>query len=141
MKKHLIIALLAVMAGLIASEVKAQPPWAPAWGKRRKQQEAYYYYPRANVYYSPATRHYIYPRNGVWVSVATPNFGFSFSNMPRETVYYEGPDIWVENRIHIERYHGIWHDDDYYNPYYSGNRYYYKRYKHHHHDEDEDDDD
>ena len=123
MKKYLILTMLVVMAGLVASEVKAQPPWAPAWGKRRKQQQAYYYY----------------PRNGVWLSVASPNFGFSFSNMPRETVYYDGPDVWVENRVHIERYHGIWHDDEYYNPY--RDRYYNKRYKHRHHDDDDDDDD
>lgn len=139
MKKYLILTMLVVMAGLVASEVKAQPPWAPAWGKRRKQQQAYYYYPRANVYYSPDARRYYYPRNGVWLSVATPNFGFSFSNMPRETVYYDGPDVWVENRVHIERYHGIWHDDEYYNPY--RDRYYNKRYKHRHNDDDDDDDD
>lgn len=72
MKKYLILTMLVVMAGLVASEVKAQPPWAPAWGKRRKQQQAYYYYPRANVYYNPVARRYYYPRNGVWLSVATP---------------------------------------------------------------------
>lgn len=140
MKKNLLIVLLAVMAGLIASEVKAQPPWAPAWGKRRKQQQAFYYYPTANVYYSPVTRRYIYPRNGVWVSVSTPHFGFSFSNMPYQTVYSDRPEIWIENNIHIHRYHGVYRDDRYYDPYYN-DRYGYKRYKKHHHDDDDDDDD
>ncbi len=138
------IVLLAVLAGLITSEINAQAPWAPAWGKRRKQQQSFYYYPRANVYYNPAARQYMYPRNGVWVSVSTPNFGFSFSNMPHEVVYYDGPEVWLQNSAHIARYHGVWHEDRYYEPgYYDGyDRYEYKRYKkHHHHDDDDEDDD
>lgn len=141
MKKNLIMVVLAVMAGLISSEINAQPPWAPAWGKRRKEQQEYYYYPHANVYYSPAYRRYIYPRNGVWVSVSTPHFGFSFSNMPHEVVYSDR-DVWLENSIHINRYHGVWHDDRYYMPgYYDDDRRYRDKYKRHRHDDDDDDDD
>ena len=142
MKKNVIIVLLGVIIGLISSQINAQPPWAPAWGKRNKQQQEYYYYPRANVYYSPVNRQYIYPRNGVWVNIATPNFGFSFSNMPHEVVYSDGPDVWQQNRVHISRYHGIFHDDRYYQPggyYEDEHRYKNKKYKHHHDDDDEDD--
>lgn len=143
MKKNLVIVLLAVIAGLITSEINAQPPWAPAWGKRRKEQQQYYYYPRANVYYSPVSRQYIYPRNGVWVTVSTPNFGFSFSNMPREIVYSDGPEIWLQNSVHINRYHGVWHDDRYYGYGHDDNdrRYERKGNKHRHDDDDDDDDD
>ena len=119
MKKNLFVVILAVIAGLITSDISAQPPWAPARGKRKKEQLQYYYYPTANVYYSPVNRQYIYPRNGVWISVATPNFGFSFSNMPREVVYSDGPEVWLQNTIHINRYHGVPHDDRYYSPGYN----------------------
>lgn len=138
MKKKLFLVCLAVMAGLLSSELKAQPSWAPAWGKRKKQQQSFYYYPQANVYYNVASHQYLYPRNGVWVSVATPHFSFSFSNMPHETVYYDGPEIWMENRVHISRYRGIPHEDAYY---YYKDRDDRKRYKRHHHDDDDDDDD
>ncbi|GAC1438817.1 MAG: hypothetical protein NVSMB63_03150 [Sediminibacterium sp.] len=141
MKKNLMVVLLAVVAGLVTAEIKAQPPWAPAWGKRRKQEEAFYYYPSANVYYSPANRQYIYPRNGVWVSVATPHFGFSFSNMPHQVIYNDRPEVWLQNREHVLRYHGVWHGDGYYEPNYDERNYGYRRYKHHHHDDDDDDDD
>ena len=140
MKKNRILVLLVVMAGLISSEINAQPPWAPAWGKRRKEQQEYYYYPRANVYYNPGTRQYSYPRNGVWVSVSTPNFGFSISNMPHQVIYSDGPEVWLQNPVHINRYHGIPHDDRYYNSgYYEDYRgKKEKKYKRHHDDDDDD---
>ena len=141
MKKNKILVLLVVMAGLISSEINAQPPWAPAWGKRRKEQQEYYYYPRANVYYNPGTRQYSYPRNGVWVSVSTPNFDFSISNMPRQVVYSDRPEVWLQNRDHVNQYHGMYHDDRYYNTgyYNDGRGKKYKKNKHHHDDDDDDD--
>jgi hypothetical protein len=144
MKRNTIVIMLAIVAGLVVSEAKAQPPWAPAWGKRRKMaQQEFYYYPSANVYYNVYNRQYIYPRNGVWVSVATPNFNFSFSNMPRYAVYSDGPEVWLNNGYHIERYHGVCHDERYYERGYYGDRYERRGgwHRHRHGDDDDDDDD
>lgn len=48
------------------------PPWAPAWGHRAKHR--YYYYPQAQVYYSPVTHQYFWLDGGAWrVGVRLPS--------------------------------------------------------------------
>lgn len=53
-------------------EAKGPPPWAPAHGRRAK--EAYYYYPKYEVYRNARTGAWIYYRNGDWsVGMSLPS--------------------------------------------------------------------
>lgn len=81
------------------AETFAQPRHAPAYGKREK--ERYYYYPSANVYYNPVRRNYAYFRGGAWLTVNILPPTIVIASTPRYVVYHEGPDVWIENRVHV----------------------------------------
>jgi hypothetical protein len=110
MKKIMILLIVVMAAGAFSSELNAQPPWAKAWGKRAKEEQRwrrgqYYYYPSANVYYSPASHRYWYPRNGVWMNVGVLPPSVIVYNQPSHIVYRDyDDDIWRDNYQHISRY-------------------------------------
>ena len=64
----------------------------------------YYYYPGKNVYYNPGNRRYAYygPSGWVWVNTLPP--GLVIAGAPRHIVYYEGPQVWVANPVHMRTY-------------------------------------
>ncbi len=122
MKKLSVFLTTLVIMFFLSSEVSAQPPWAKAYGKRNKewkedrkhrdkhfvqQRRAYYYYPASNVYYSPVYHNYWYPRNGAWVNVNVLPRNIVVVNEPRYDVYYDGDDVWRDNRVHYERYRPV----------------------------------
>jgi hypothetical protein len=62
-----ILMALALTTGLAGHQVYADPPpWAPAHGKRAKQQHAYTYYPDYGFYYSPETRMWFWLEGSDW---------------------------------------------------------------------------
>ncbi|NCI47083.1 hypothetical protein [Sediminibacterium soli] len=121
MKKITVIGMLLFAAGVVTNEVKAQPPHAKAWGKRAKEwredrdddrddkgwkRGGYYYYPSANVYFSPVSHRYWYPRNGVWINASILPPSVVVYNQPSYIVYREDDDdIWRDNRAHYRRYY------------------------------------
>lgn len=110
MKKILILTMMILATAAFTAEVSAQPPWAKAYGKRGKEDKhwkrgQYYYYPSANVYYSPVSHRYWYPRNGVWVNVGMLPPSMVVYNQPRYVVYRDyDDDIWRDNYRHASRY-------------------------------------
>ena len=78
----------------------AQPPHAKAYGKHK-----YYYYPASNVYYDAGPRLYYYNSGPSWtgVSVLPPTFSIT-TGAPRYAVYYDGPEVWRDNHVHVVKY-------------------------------------
>ena len=110
MKKILLVLAMIIATDAVITNASAQPPHAKAWGKRAKQPDwkrgHYYYYPAANVYYSPVVRRYWYPRNGAWVNTAVLPPSVVVYNRPSYVVYREhDDDIWRDNRVHYRRYY------------------------------------
>jgi len=109
MKKLLMMATLLLATISVVNVAVAQPPHAKAWGKRAKhdfKHGRYYYYPKHNVYYSPAAHRYWYPRNGVWVSANVLPRTMVVYNQPSYVVYRDiDNDIWRDNRVHYQRYY------------------------------------
>src|ERR1700757_5246421 len=52
------------------------------------QQQGYYYYPDANVYYDPSCNHYIYNDGYGWLTVNVLPFNIRIGNLPRFMVYH-----------------------------------------------------
>jgi len=76
------------------------PPWAPAHGYRAKQR--YYYYPAAQVYYSPVQRGYFFLDAGTWrFGVSLPT-GIVLGN--RVSVDLDGPQPYVYHPQVIQVY-------------------------------------
>lgn len=67
-------------------------------------QQSFYYYPDANVYYDLSCGRYIYNNGYAWVSVNVLPEGFFLGNAPRVMVYHNGPRVWMDNAIHINAY-------------------------------------
>ena len=124
MKKLPVFLTALVTMSFICTELSAQPPWAKAHGRRNNewqrerrhedrrfvpqpQRRSYYYYPSSNVYYSPVYHNYWYPRNGAWVNVNVLPRNIVIVNEPRYDVYYDGDEVWRENRVHYERYRPV----------------------------------
>ena len=102
MKKVLLSAIIATAAIILSANANAQSFHANV--KCANTRQAFYYYPRANVYYNAASRQYFYPRNGVWVSVNFLPVNFRIINEPRFTVYHYGNDVWRDNHTHYITY-------------------------------------
>jgi len=88
----------------LSIESLAQPAY-------RRVTEEYYYYPTANVYYSPVRKNYVYLRGGAWITVNVLPPTIVIGSAPRYVVYHEGPNVWVHNKRHIRdchphHYHG-----------------------------------
>jgi hypothetical protein len=67
-------------------------------------QQGYYYYPDANVYYDPACNHYIYNNGSSWLTVNILPYNIRLGGLPRIMVYHRGPQVWLDNRIHRDNY-------------------------------------
>ena len=77
------------------------------------QKHKYYYYPSTNVYYDAGPGLYYYNPGTTWTSVRVLPPGFSITiGAPRYVVYHQGPDVWVNNQIHVVKYKG--HNKKYY---------------------------
>ncbi len=61
---------------------------------RNPDQQGYYYYPDADIYYNPRDRHYCYNDGRGWLNVSILPFSISLDMMPRVMVYSSGPQIW-----------------------------------------------
>ncbi len=71
------------------------------------QRHKFYYYPSANVYYDVSVGLYYYNPGSTWTSVQVLPPGFSITiGAPRYVVYHQGPDVWVDNHIHVVKYKG-----------------------------------
>lgn len=58
---------LALLAAVACQHVYADPPpWAPAHGKRAKQQHVYTYYPEYGFYYAPESRMWFWLEGSDW---------------------------------------------------------------------------
>ncbi|UAY51451.1 hypothetical protein [Ferruginibacter albus] len=68
------------------------------------QQQSFYYYPSANVYYNPFANNYSYNNGRGWLTVNVLPAGISVYNAPRYTVYHRGPQVWLDNPVHIKNY-------------------------------------
>ena len=77
-----------------------QPVEAPA----PVVQQGFYYYPDANVYFDPSCNRYIYNNDGAWLSVNVLPRGFYLGGA-RYMVYHRGPQVWLDNPIHIRNYY------------------------------------
>lgn len=102
MKKVLLSAIIATAAIIMSANANAQSFHANV--KCVNTRQAFYYYPKANVYYNVSSRQYFYPRNGGWVSVNFLPINFRITNEPRFTVYHYGPEVWRDNHIHYVTY-------------------------------------
>jgi hypothetical protein len=108
MKKIIGIVMLFFATAILSGQVQAQPrhakhhPVKPVKWKRG----GYYYYPSANVYYSPVLHRYWYPRNGIWVNATILPPSIVVYKQPAYIVYRNvDDDIWRDNRIHYRRYY------------------------------------
>ncbi|HTB52789.1 MAG TPA: hypothetical protein VK718_08435 [Ferruginibacter sp.] len=63
-------------------------------------QQSFYYYPDANVYYDPACNHYMYNDGANWLTVNVLPWNIRIGGLPRILVYHRGPQVWLDNRIH-----------------------------------------
>lgn len=110
MKRNLLTIVLAAATIFITANANAQQFSAGVYiGGRSQiinrpvlQQQAFYYYPSANVYFNIAAGEYAYQRrSGVWVTGYRLPERFRISNAQRFTVYHNGMDVWAENRVHV----------------------------------------
>jgi len=72
---------------------------APAYGD-----QSFYYYPDANVYYDVNCNKYIYNNGGGWLTVNVLPSNICLTNIPRFTVYHRGPQVWLDNAVHMRNY-------------------------------------
>ena len=96
MKKAIFIALLFVCLGNITN---AQ---SDTTGK-----QMYYYYPEQNVYFNQKSNNYLYfdSTSSNWKTVnLLPSTYKITTQTPKDVVYYNGTDVWMENAAHIKQY-------------------------------------
>jgi len=96
MKKAIFIALvLACLSNL----VNAQTDTAG--------RQAYYYYPGQNVYFNQKNNTYLYydsvSANWKTVNLLPPMYNINKQTL-KDIVYYNGPDVWMDNAAHIKQY-------------------------------------
>ena len=66
-RSRLLLISMAMMIGGTGQLAYADPPpWAPAHGKRAKQQHPYTYYPEYGFYYAPETRMWFWLEGSDW---------------------------------------------------------------------------
>jgi hypothetical protein len=64
------------------------------------------YYPDANVYYDPSCGRYDYYNGNAWLSVNVLPSNIYLG--ARYAVYHRGPQVWLDNAIHIRNYRGAY---------------------------------
>jgi hypothetical protein len=101
MKRSVVLFLsLFILTAFIINSTAAQPPHAKAYGKQK-----FYYYPAYNVYYDAGPRLYYYNGGSAWTGVAVLPPAINFTvGAPRYTVYYNGPQVWLDNPAHMAKY-------------------------------------
>lgn len=69
------------------------------------QKHKYYYYPGSNVYYDAGPGLYYYNQGAAWTGVRVLPPGISITvGAPRYVIYHQGPNVWVDNRVHVVKY-------------------------------------
>jgi hypothetical protein len=63
-------------------------------------QQGYYYYPDANVYYDPTYNDYMYNNGSAWLTVNVLPYNIRLGGLPRFMVYHRGPQVWLDNGYH-----------------------------------------
>jgi hypothetical protein len=79
----------------------AQQPVDPQYN----DQQSFEYYPDANVYYDNSCNRYIYNNGGAWVTVNALPVGISLYGAPYYRVYHRGPQVWLDNAIHMRSFY------------------------------------
>ena len=102
MKKLLLSAIIASAAIFFTASANAQAFHGNVKVINAKQ--AFYYYPKANIYYNAASRQFIIPKNGMWINVNVLPGTFKIANEQRFIVYHYGNDVWRDNRAHCVTY-------------------------------------
>lgn len=69
-------------------------------------QQGYYYYPDANVYYDPTYNDYMYNNGSAWLTVNVLPYNIRLGGLPRFMVYHRGPQVWLDNGFHRANYFG-----------------------------------
>jgi hypothetical protein len=69
-------------------------------------EQSFYYYPGANVYYDPAYNDYMYYNGAAWLTVNALPYNIRIGGLPRMLVYHRGPQVWLDNRFHRAGYYG-----------------------------------
>ena len=77
----------------------------PAPVAQQNGQQSFYYYPDANVYYNNSDGRYIYNNDGSWLSVNVLPANIYLGGSSRYMVYHRGPQVWLDNPIHIRNYY------------------------------------
>jgi len=67
-------------------------------------QQSYYYYPDANVYYDPTYNDYMYNNGSAWLTVNVLPYNIRLGGLPRFMVYHRGPQVWLDNGYHRSYY-------------------------------------
>ncbi len=100
--KRLVILLVSVITviAFTANTATAQPPHAKAYGKQK-----FYYYPASNVYYDAGPDLYYYNSGPSWTGVRVlPATITITASAPRFAVYHQGPEVWLDNPVHVVKY-------------------------------------
>ena len=79
---------------------QAPPVQQPQQPVQYANQQGYYYYPDANVYYDPTYNDYMYNNGSAWLTVNVLPYNIRLGGLPRFMVYHRGPQVWLDNRIH-----------------------------------------
>lgn len=77
----------------------SQPQYAP------NNDQSFYYYPDANVYYDMNCNKYIYNNGRSWLTVNVLPANICLTNAPRYMVYHRGPQVWLDNPMHVRNYY------------------------------------
>ena len=102
MKKNFLFLIIALLATGMCYDAGAQVVYYKQY--HAPKQQAFYFYPRANVYFNLNTGMYSYPfKNGWAVSRNIPD-RFVLRNTQRFIVYHAGADVWNDNRNHKYTY-------------------------------------
>lgn len=115
--EHHLFAVATVALSLALPAYADPPPWAPAHGKRAKQEQQYQqreyryvYYPAQQVYYSPEQQLWFWMSSGAWqLGVALPaQYNIRSSNGIRVTLDAARPYVM---HAHVEEQYGRpWRD-------------------------------
>ena len=73
-----------------------------------QKQFEFYYYPQKNIYYSLTDKEYFFSLDGgaSWDSVTVATATESAILGPKEIVYSSSPEIYTQNRTHLQQFNG-----------------------------------
>ena len=73
-------------------------------GYKNDTQQAFYYYPQSNVYFSLASDKYISLYRNAWLVSERAPRNIRRKKEPYVVVYHRGFDVWNDNRYHVLKY-------------------------------------